>query len=158
PSEKHKLSFSVLGDPTTIDYSSNNGPGANRAEPIAANTQNQGGWNSIAEWDYFISPSVDTKLLMGAQRSQIDQGPQGKVRSVDPKYGAYDFDRPKHVNRRDDSVWGNCCDPITITDNPQTLNVSGRPKLQFDFSITWRPRWLGLHEVETGFQGLYSHF
>ncbi len=157
PSASHRIIASVFGDPTKFDFVNNNGSQANIAEPLAAFTQNQGGWHVMAEWDYFISQVLDTKVLAGFQRSGITAGPQGKVNGLDPKYGIYDFDRPRHQNRTDNSVWGNCCIPGSAG-NASTYSVDGRPKFQFDASVTWRPKWLGSHEFESGFQGLYSHF
>jgi hypothetical protein len=147
----------VFGDPTTIEFASNNTSQANIAEPLAAFTQNQGGWHAMAEWDYFASEKLDTKILLGFQRSGITAGPQGRVNGLDRKYGEYDFDRPRHQNRTDGSVWGNCCNP-GAGGAASAYSVDARPKFQFDASVTWRPRWMGSHEFETGFQGLYSHF
>lgn len=154
PSASHRIITQFIADPTQFDFVNNNGSQANIAEPLAAFTQNQGGWHVMAEWDYFISQSLDTKVLAGYQRSGITSGPQGQVNGLDSKYGIYDFDRPRHQNRTDGSVWGNCCIPPTAS----AYNVDGRPKFQLDASVTWRPRWFGNHEFEAGFQGLYSHY
>src|SRR5260370_40056372 len=111
----------------------------------------------MAEWDYFISQVLDTKVLAGFQRSGITAGPQGQVNGLDPKYGIYDFDRPRHQNRTDNSVWGNCCIP-GAGGNASSYSVAGRPKFQLDASVTWRPKWLGSNEFQSGFQGLSRHF
>lgn len=157
PSSSHRLIGQFIADPTTFDFVNNNTSQANVAEPLAAFTQNQGGWHVMAEWDYFASERLDTKLLLGFQRSGITGGPQGRVNGLDPKYGTYDFDRPRHQNRTDGSVWGNCCNPGT-GGSASAYSVDARPKFQLDASVTWRPRWLGNHEFESGFQGLYSHY
>ncbi len=154
PSASHRLIAQFLADPTTFDFVNNNGAQANTAEPLAAFTQNQGGWHVMTEWDYFVSEALDTKVLAGFQRSGITAGPQGQVNGLDPKYGIYDFNRPRHQNRTDNSVWGNCCTPPTAS----AYSVDARPKFQFDASVTWRPKLLGSHEAEAGFQGLFSHF
>jgi hypothetical protein len=159
PSSKHKFSASVFGDPTTFDFVDFNGAQANLVEPLAAFTQNQGGWHIMGEWDFYISQLLDTKMLLGYQRSGITSGPQGEVRSLDAKYGIYDFDRPRHYNQRDQTTWSNCCaPPPTPNSSTSQFSVDGRPKFQFDFSLTWRPRLLGLHEAEVGFNGLFSHY
>jgi len=157
PSASHRLIAQFLADPTKFDFVNNNGAQANIAEPLAAFTQNQGGWHIMTEWDYFASESLDTKVLLGYQRSGITAGPQGRVNGLDSKYGIYDFNRPRHQNRTDNSVWSNCCIPGT-GGNASAYSVDGRPKFQLDASVTWRPRFLGSHEFEAGFQGLYSHF
>jgi len=147
PSARHKFSAMFIADPTKIDFANNNGGQANTTEPLAAFTQNQGGWHVMSEWDYFISQNIDSKILLGFQKSGIDAGAQGKVNELDPKYGVYDFDRPRHVNNVDGSAWG----------NQATYSTDSRPKFQLDASLTYRTRFLGLHEAEAGFQGSYSH-
>lgn len=151
PNAKHKFSAQFLADPTTIDFANNTNGGtsqANNTEPLAAFTQNQGGWHVMTEWDYFITQNLDSKVLLGFQRSGITGGAQGKVNGLDPKYGVYNFDQPRHVNNVDGTAWG----------NQATYSVDGRPKWQLDASMTYRTRFFGLHEAEVGFQGLFSHF
>lgn len=145
---RHRIWLQGFADPTTFDFFNNNSAEANTTEPLAAFTQNQGGWNIMGEWDYFISENLDTKLLAGFQTSGMTTGAQGKVRSLDPKYGIYDFNRPRHQNLRDGSVWG----------NQLTYSEDTRPKFQIDGSATWRTRLLGLHEFEAGFNGQFSQF
>lgn len=148
PSASHRIMVQFLADPTKFDFVNNNGSAANTNEPLAAQTQNQGGWHIMGEWDYFISRNLDTKLLLGFQHSGIDAGPQGRVNGLDPKYGIYDFNRPQHTNSRDGSVWG----------NQLAYSQDTRPKFQLDFAVAWRTRLLGLHEFEAGFNGLFSKY
>lgn len=154
PTARHRFMAQFFADPTSFDFSQNNAAAANIVEPLAAFTQIQGGWHIMGEWDFFISDGLDTKVLLGFQRSGITGGPQGRVRSLNRKYGDYNFDRPRHQNRTDGSVWGNCCGPPTTS----AFSVDSRPKFQADASITWRPKWFGKHEAEAGFQGLFSRF
>lgn len=148
PAAKHRISVQFLADPHSIDFNNNVRSDANTTEPLASFTLKPGGYHLMAEWDYLITPNLDTKVLFGYQKAGITQGPQGKVGSVDARYGVYDFDRPRHLNRRDGTLWG----------NQQTFSVDERPKFQLDGSVTWRSRFVGPHEFEAGFNGLFSRF
>lgn len=148
PAAKHRLIFQGLGDPTTIDYENNSGTTANVETPLASAGRFQGGWKGISEWDYFITNNLDTKVLLGYSFNSLETGPQGAVRSIDPKYGTYDFDRPRHVNNVDDSRWF----------NGTSRNGTYRHRWQLDASVTLRGHWLKLaHEAEVGVQSSFLY-
>jgi outer membrane receptor protein involved in Fe transport len=148
PSSQHRLMIEALADPTYIDYENNNGTSANNTEPIAALGRFQGGYKILGEWDYFINQNIDWKLLGGYSYSTIDDGPQGKVRSIDSKYGTYPgFAASQHVNLADLTFWR----------NGQVEQDTKRNRFQLDGALTWRGRTGEVsHEAEAGFQTAYT--
>jgi len=154
PTTQHKFMIEGIGDPTYIDYENNATSTANTTEPLASTGRFQGGWKSIAEWDYFISQNVDTKVLAGYSYNSLDVGPQGKVRSIDQKYidqfhpagTTYDFGRSRHQNQTDNTFW----------DNDTVEQVTKRHRVQLDGSVAWRGRWFGTHDAELGLQSSFT--
>ena len=137
--EADKVTVEGLGDPTTIDYVSNNGAAANSVDPLASTAQNQGGYKLIAEWDHFFTPNIDGKLFTGFSYSYIKNGPQGFVNGG---VAGYDFNRSGHANNDDGTQFF----------NGGQYQASGRYRTQVDGSLTARTRWFGSHEAEVGFQ------
>jgi Carboxypeptidase regulatory-like domain/TonB-dependent Receptor Plug Domain len=142
PNENHKVTLEGMGDPLAFDYVNNSGNQANQVTPLAAVTQWQGGYKAIGEWDYFVTPNVNTKILGGYSYNSIDAGPQGLIRSVDPKYGTYNASVPGHLNQDDNTQWFN-------QNQRQTL---WRQRWQFDGAMQWRTSAAGQHEAEVGLQ------
>src|SRR6266851_376959 len=155
PSGQHRLMIEALGDPTYIDYENNNSAIANNTEPIAANGRFQGGYKVLGEWDYFINQSMDVKVLGGYSYNKLDVGPQGSVRSVDPKLGPFSggatsypgFDTPQHTNS-DGTTWRNGI----------AEQITKRNRFQLDGALAWRGRTGEMsHEAEVGFQTAYTY-
>ena len=139
PSDSDRVMVEGIGDPTTIDYALNTGAAANTTDLLASATQLQGGAKAIAEWDHFFTPNLDSKVFAGYSYSYIEAGAQGDVRGgVD----GYDPNRSGHVNLDDNTNWY----------NRQQYQRSGRHRVQFDGSLTWRNKWMGDHTVEGGYQ------
>ena len=139
PTTTDKVTFEVLGDPTTIDYVNNTGASANNTDQLASLSQLQGGYKAIGEWDHFFSPDTDAKFFAGYSYSYIENGPQGFVRN---DVTGYDFSRAGHVNLDDGTAFYNA----------QSWQRSGRHRVQADGAVTHRTRFYGTHEAEFGFQ------
>jgi hypothetical protein len=145
PNANHKLTLEGMGDPTKIDFANNNTARANTDQNLAAIAQNQGGWKGIAEWDYFATPDVNTKVLGGYSYDMIDNGPQGAVNGLSSSLGNYDASTPGHLNQDDNTRWLNASNRAQL----------GRHRWQGDGAVQWRARGAGQHEAEFGVQTAY---
>lgn len=150
PVSQHRITFSAFGDPTSIDYVDHGGGNANLETPYASPRQNQGGYSAVLAWDWFITSSLSTRLQLGYQNSQIDNGPQGKLGTIDPaveaRYsttsGPYDYNRPSRTNLDDGSFWYN--PGLDTTDNRKTINAEAALMDEFQAG--------GRHSFQTGVQ------
>lgn len=153
PGSHSRVTLSALADPASFDYVDNNTATANSVTPLASRRQNQGGLLGNLIWEYFPSDDVTYKAMVGGQKSTIASGPQGKLGSInfDALRGSYsdanltyDYDRPRHTNNDDGSVWYNYLRNTTDT----------RYTLQTDLSVAKRGTLFGQrHEAQVGFQG-----
>jgi outer membrane receptor protein involved in Fe transport len=152
PSEKHRLTLSVSTDPAYF----NNVNQDHLRLAIAEDRQNQGGFFSVLQWDYFASEKANFNLQAGFQYNTIDVGPQGLLGSVDtsgyrgsgrfsPRNDVYDPNQPQHYNADEDTVWY----------QGGALSRDKRFTVQVDPSIALRGNLLGKHEAKLGIQSRY---
>ena len=153
PGTFSRVTLSALADPAIIGFLDNNGANANAITPFASRLQQQGGTLGNLTWEYFPSSDITYKAMVGAQVSTIRGGPQGYLGTFDldairATYNdpslAYDFDRPRHVNNDDGSIWYNAA----------SLTQDRRYTLSTDLSVVKRATLFGQrHEAQAGFQG-----
>jgi hypothetical protein len=148
PAEQHRIHTEFFGDPTTIDYETNNGSAANSTTPYSQSGRYQGGYRGTAEWAWQASKHVSTKVMFGINENRINVGPQGLrgIADSDLINGVpYDFHRPSHNNADDNTTWF----------NTTSHGVTIRRRYQLDASVTAIGEAGGRHEAEFGVQTAY---
>lgn len=153
PGARSRVTLSASGDPAAIAFADNSGSTANLATPFASRQQNQGGEQGNLTWEYFPTDDITYKAMLGAQVNTLEVGPQGKLgsfdldairKAYDDPSATYDYDRPRHTNNDDGSIWYNY--NRYIVDQRYTLST--------DLSVVKRAVLGGQrHEFQAGFQG-----
>lgn len=148
PNAQHRVTATTVVDPAIFDYVAFNGPAANNTVPLAATRQDQGSIAGNLIWEFFPAENWGTKLQLGMQFNKLDNGPQGVLGSIDPKYGVYDFLAPRHVNQDDGIAYQNAIN----------LDVNRRRGYTLDFAFLLRGRWFGSHDAQAGIQTRFLNF
>lgn len=152
PTEKHRVTLSVSTDPAYFNYVNQD----HLRLAIAEDRQNQGGFFSVLQWDYFASEKTNFNLQAGVQYQTLDYGAQGLLGSVDTsgyagsgrfssRNDTWMADQPQHYNADDDTVWY----------QGSALQKDRRFTVQFDPSLSFRGNLLGKHEAKVGIQSRY---
>jgi hypothetical protein len=156
PVDAHRIHLEIFADPTSADYDSNTSATANATHPYSQTGRFAGGRRGTLEWAWQANKHVATKIMLGANESTIQTGPQGirKIAGSDLEPGlAYDFRRPSHTNTDDGTTWFNPSNPGT---GVASANVITRRRVQLDASITANAEAGGRHEAEFGVQSSFT--
>jgi hypothetical protein len=148
PSPTHRFTLSTNADPAKIENAAQ--VEKNSLLGVAEQRQDQGGFFSIASWDWFLSPNLNTNLQAGFQVNTIENGPQGRLGSIDsagcdkfsPINCTWEADRPQHVNLVDNTQWY----------QGGAYDLDKRYTVQIDPSVSLRGRAAGFHDVKAGVQ------
>ena len=145
PSDKHRITLSLSGDPEFIrNY--NHDPGG---LPVTEDGQNQGGALVTVLYNYFITEKQQFDISTGFQFNRIYAGPTGilgTVGHVANPYSAeantYDPNAAKHINQDDSSSWY----------QGGRVQDDRRYTFQFDPSYSIRAKGGGAHDIKIGLQ------
>jgi hypothetical protein len=148
PSENHRLTISLNGDPTFIENSEQQLGLAD-----TSSSRKQGSVFGVIQYDYFKGEKLHFNLQAGYQYREIYFGPQGKLYSInyenDPRWSKlnynYDYNRPLHNNTDDGTAWYNGTE----------LSDDQRHTMQFDPSVALRGKWAGYHDAKIGIQSRF---
>jgi hypothetical protein len=149
PVDAHRIHVEAFADPTSADYDANTGASANSTHPYSQTGRFAGGRRGTIEWAWQANKHVATKVMLGANESKIETGPQGlrKIDASDLEAGiAYNFNRPSHTNSDDGTTWWNA----------GSHNVITRRRVQLDASVTATGELGGRHEAEFGVQSAFT--
>lgn len=153
PDSKHRITWSTSGDPAFV-Y---NRQQSNSLLGIAENGQSQGGFFTVAQWDYFHSPSLSTNTQLGYNLNTLNQQPICSFMGGafvefgprDPRFSdknyKCDINAAQRRNNTDGTTWY----------NSQARNTDFRHTIQFDPTLSLRGEWLGDHDAKFGIQGRY---
>jgi Carboxypeptidase regulatory-like domain/TonB-dependent Receptor Plug Domain len=151
PSPEHRVSLTANADPAFID---NTGQ-SNTYLGVAETRQNQGGLLTVLSWDWLRWQHVLPSLQVGILYNIIENGPQGRLGTVDftgcDKFNkdlncTYDRDRARHINVTDNTTWYQ--GPNSVFDH--------RIRLEADPTVVVRSTTAGLHTIKAGIQGQYQ--
>jgi hypothetical protein len=154
PNPAHRISISGNADPAFFNNVA--GGDKNTYLGVVEDRQNQGGFFTIASWDWFLNPNVNTNVQAGFQVNTIEFGPQGQLGSID-KTGCDLFkrmdnctwipERAQHTNLVDNTTWYQ--GDAYVKDSRYTV--------QFDPSVSIRGKGAGFHDIKAGIQARYNY-
>jgi hypothetical protein len=152
PSSRHRIILSSNTDPASIDNTTQ----SNLLLGVAEQHQNQGGLFISGRWQWFATDHLTPEAQLGYVFTPLAIGPQADPRvsgdfdktgcdKFSPINCTWDWNRPRRINRVDDSVWYQ--GPAYRTDN--------RYRLQLDAALAMRGAWHGQHNAKVGLQTQY---
>jgi hypothetical protein len=160
PSDKHRITLAANMDPAWLYNIDGRFAGASNYERGVAETQqNQGGFFTTLQWEYFLNQNINTMVQGGFQYSTIDYGAQGVLGGPgkidfgpgcpnpnDPSC-TYDPNRARHTNANDNTVWY----------QGDSLQLDKRYTVVLDPTVSLRGRAAGYHDAKIGIQSRYVY-
>lgn len=153
PEAKHRITWSTSGDPAFV-Y---NRQQSNSLLGVAENGQSQGGFFTVAQWDYFHSPTLSTNTQLGYNLNTLNQQPICsffggafvEFGARDPRFSERNYkcdaDAAQRRNLTDGTTWY----------SSQQRNTDFRHTVQFDPTVSLRGEYFGDHDAKFGIQARY---